>query len=59
MKCRDCGLELRIQSVDITFENDDTSEVETKAYVNQKLVCVNKNCQSNGKVQKINRILLN
>lgn len=59
MKCRDCNLELRIKCVDITFENDDTPSLETKAYANQKFYCANKGCKSFDIVQKVNRVSLN
>jgi hypothetical protein len=44
--CPKCNSLLRIGSSYMTFENDDTPEKPTIAYVNLPLLCVNKECEN-------------
>jgi hypothetical protein len=46
--CPKCNSLLRIGTSYMTFENDDTPELETKAYTNLPLICLNKDCDDYG-----------
>lgn len=50
MLCPSCNTELRISKSRVVFENDTTPDAQTKAYIEQELTCVNKNCPNHGKV---------
>lgn len=43
--CPKCNSLVRISSSKLTFEHDDTPDVETIAYSEMKLVCVNPECE--------------
>jgi len=42
--CPKCNSLLRIGTSFMTFENDDTPELETIAYTNLEMLCLNKEC---------------
>lgn len=44
MKCPLCQVEMRISLSRNVVENDDTPDVETKLYIEQELMCMNRNC---------------
>lgn len=44
--CPKCNSLLRIGTSFMTFENDDTPDLETVAYTNLKMVCANKDCEN-------------
>jgi len=44
MKCPLCQLEMRIHQSRNVIENDDTPDAETKLYLEQDFVCMNKDC---------------
>ena len=52
MKCPLCQVEMRISRSRNIVENDDTPDTETKLYVEQELVCMNKNCSNYEKAVK-------
>ena len=46
MKCPVCQVEMRISRSRNVVENDDTPDKETKLYIDQDLMCLNKNCSN-------------
>ena len=52
MKCPLCQVEMRISRSRNVVENDDTPDTPTKLFVEQELVCFNKNCANHGKIVK-------
>ena len=46
MKCPLCQVEMRISRSRNVIENDDTPDQETKLYIEQELMCLNKNCSN-------------
>ena len=46
MKCPLCQVEMRISRSRNVVENDDTPDQETKLYIEQELMCLNKNCSN-------------
>jgi hypothetical protein len=46
--CPKCNALLRIGTSYMTFENDDTAELPTKAYTNLPLICINQECADYG-----------
>lgn len=44
MKCPLCQVEMRISRSRNVVENDDTPDEKTKLYIDQELMCLNKNC---------------
>lgn len=44
MKCPLCQVEMRISRSRNVVENDDTPNEETKLYIDQELMCLNKSC---------------
>ena len=50
MKCPKCGIEMGIKSTRHRVENDNTPDKETKLFIEQDLVCRNKECTNYGSV---------
>lgn len=50
MKCPICQVEMRICRSRNVVENDDTPDAPTKLFVEQDLMCRNKECQNFDKV---------
>lgn len=50
MKCPKCQVELRISRSRNVVENDNTPDADTKLYVEQDLICLNKDCNNYQKV---------
>ena len=46
MNCPKCDSILRIGKTSYSFENDDTPNAETIAYVNMPMLCVNAKCDN-------------
>lgn len=55
MKCPQCQVELRISRSRNVVENDTTPEEDTKLYVEQDLICLNKNCKNYQRVVHTSR----
>lgn len=52
MKCPLCNVEMAINASRYKVDGDNSSETETKLYIEQDIVCRNKNCTNFGKVVK-------
>ena len=52
MKCPLCNTEAFIQASRHVIEGDNDSETETKLFIEQDLVCRNKNCSNHGEIVK-------
>lgn len=50
MKCPKCGIEMAIKATRYKTENDNTPDKETKLYIEQDMVCRNKECPNYGNV---------
>jgi len=46
MKCPLCQVEMRISRSRNVVENDDTPDQDTKLYIEQELMCLNKSCSN-------------
>mgnify|MGYP000226329068 CR=1 FL=1 len=58
MQCPLCKTELRIKGSRTVVENDDSPDKETRVYIEQELVCVNKKCENYQKVVSQQRAYL-